>query len=112
MSPSRMRMNRPGHAAAVGPEGVFDPVGEALHDLADLEVDDDARGVFALDRRGHVGRGGEDGLLDRHRLESGRENDRALGGTGSLGAEDGHGGEQQCAKQGEKELAGCFHGGV
>jgi hypothetical protein len=69
---------RAGDAAAVGPEGVFDAVGQAAHDLEHLQVDDDARRILAVDRRRHVRRGGEDRLLHRHVQHLGREDDGPL----------------------------------
>ena len=76
---------RAGHAAAVGPEGVFDAVGQPRDKLAHLEMHDDAGRVFARNRRRDLGRHGEHGILDWQRKHRGRENHRAFRGLRAFG---------------------------
>jgi hypothetical protein len=73
-------------AAAVGPEGVFDAVGQAADDLKHLEVDDDARRILAGDRRRHMRRRSKDRLLDWHIGDLGGQDDGALDVRRALGS--------------------------
>ncbi|MBA4136269.1 MAG: hypothetical protein C0518_03010 [Opitutus sp.] len=51
--------------------------------------------MLARERRRHEGRGGEDGLLDRQRLNFGREYDRALNAGRPFAGANERGGEER-----------------
>jgi hypothetical protein len=51
------------HVAAEGPEGIAHAVGEPPLQFADFQVNDDLGRMIAVDRRGHVRRIGQHGVL-------------------------------------------------
>ena len=96
-----------GDAAAVGPEGVFDPVGELGHEFAHLEVHDHPGRILAAEGWRHVRRGRQDRLLHRHVQHLHRQEDRPLGVRRTFGGTHDRGGGQR----GGQNQAGQDKGG-
>src|SRR3954466_15116438 len=75
---------RAGHRAAIGPEGIFDAVGELADNFPYLEIYHDPGGKLARDWRRHVRWRSENSLLNGKRENFRREYHRSLGVGGTF----------------------------